>query len=112
MRSFWLIVALPSRQIQAHRLNTIVCGLVFGLLGFFALRTTITVSFGQVLGSLRRTAKLSQEELADRSNLHRTYISQLERGLKSPSLKAIAAIAKALNIAPHALVRAAEEKKN
>jgi DNA-binding XRE family transcriptional regulator len=67
---------------------------------------------GRVLGSLRQSAKLSQDQLADRSNLHRTYISQLERGLKSPSLNAIAALAMALNLPAHALIRATEEKKH
>jgi transcriptional regulator with XRE-family HTH domain len=39
---------------------------------------------------------LSQEELAHQSGLHRTYISQIERGLKSPTLATIYAIAFAI----------------
>ncbi|MHB8348649.1 MAG: helix-turn-helix domain-containing protein [Acidiferrobacterales bacterium] len=46
-----------------------------------------------------RTEKgLSQEALADRAGLHRTYISQIERGLKSPSLKSLEQIANALGL--------------
>jgi len=56
------------------------------------------------------TACLWQEQLADSSELHRTYISQLERGLKAPSLAAIEWLASALHAAPHVLVRAAESK--
>ncbi len=52
---------------------------------------------------------ISQEELAHRADLHRTYVSQLERGLKSPSLAAVGALAAALGLRPHELVRAAEE---
>jgi transcriptional regulator with XRE-family HTH domain len=52
---------------------------------------------------------ISQEALAHESNLHRTYVSQLERGLKSPSLDAIAALAKALGQQPHELIKAAED---
>lgn len=63
-----------------------------------------------MLRSLREAAKLTQEELAHSSDLHRTYVSQLERGLKSPSLNAIASLARALHVAAHTLVKAAEEK--
>ena len=81
------------------------------LLGLLPLRSEINVNFGRVLKSLRLAANLSQEELAHRSNLHRTYVSQLERGLKSPSLKAVTALAEALDLKAYALVKAAEEKK-
>lgn len=72
-------------------------------------RTLLTVAFGRVLRDQRREAGLSQERLAYLSGLHRTYISQLERGLKSPSLAAIEAIAGALGERPHILVKAAEK---
>ncbi len=51
----------------------------------------------------------SQEELAFRASIHRTYISQIERGLKSPSLSVIVRLAQALNISPAELVRKATE---
>jgi transcriptional regulator with XRE-family HTH domain len=72
-------------------------------------KITLQQAFGQVLRSSRREAELSQEELAHRSGLHRTYVSQLERGLKSPSLGAIESLATALGTRPHQLIRAAEE---
>ena len=52
--------------------------------------------FGQVLREVRKTRGLSQEELAFESGYHPTYIGQLERGKKSPSLRAIMRLAKAL----------------
>lgn len=52
---------------------------------------------------------VSQEELADRAGLHRTYVSALERALKSPSLGAIEALAGALGLRPHELMKVAEE---
>ena len=70
---------------------------------------TLNSAIGRVLSRLRKEISISQEELADRSNLHRTYVSQLERGLKSPSLNAICSLAKALNREPHELVKAAED---
>jgi transcriptional regulator with XRE-family HTH domain len=55
-------------------------------------------AFGLVVQQHRTTLGFSQEELAERSGLHRTYISQIERGLKSPSLRTIASLAKALGV--------------
>ncbi|TWH45151.1 helix-turn-helix domain-containing protein [Sporomusa sp. KB1] len=49
----------------------------------------IDKKYGLTLKKLRIEKGLSQEELAARVGLHRTYISQLERGLKSPSLRTI-----------------------
>lgn len=41
-------------------------------------------------------AGISQEELGDRADLHRTYISDIERGFRNPTLKTMIAIANAL----------------
>ena len=65
----------------------------------------VEVSFGPVLRKLRENAALSQEQLAFRSGLHRTYISLLERGIKSPTLQAIVKISGALEIGPDEIVR-------
>ncbi len=65
-------------------------------------------SFAEVLREVRQENGLSQEELADRAGLHRTYISQVERGLKSPSLRSLEQIAQALGVPPSALLRRME----
>lgn len=72
-------------------------------------KNTLQAAFGRTISELRREAGLSQEELADRCNLHRTYISQLERGLKSPSLATIEKLAHTLQKPPHLLIKAAED---
>jgi len=69
----------------------------------------LQAAFGRVVRDLRREANLSQEELAHRCNLHRTYVSQIERGLKSPSLATIESLAHTLGKVPHELIKAAEE---
>ncbi|WP_339015818.1 helix-turn-helix domain-containing protein [Fusobacterium animalis] len=46
----------------------------------------------------RLEKKYSQERLAELSNLHRTYISAIELGKKSPSLKTIEVLAKILEV--------------
>ena len=55
-------------------------------------------AFGNALQRLRKKHDLSQEELAFRVGIHRTYISQLERGLKSPSLRTIGKICDELKL--------------
>jgi transcriptional regulator with XRE-family HTH domain len=47
---------------------------------------------------LRRERKLSQEALAHEADLHRTYVSDLERCARNPSISAIDKLAKALGV--------------
>jgi len=54
--------------------------------------------FGLNLKKLRLEKKLSQEELANLSGLHRTYIGCVERGEKNITIKNLYKISKALNI--------------
>lgn len=60
--------------------------------------------FARNLKRLRTSAGLSQEELAARSSLHRTYISSVERGQRNISLKNIFVIASALGCDPRDLL--------
>ncbi|MBB6731404.1 helix-turn-helix domain-containing protein [Cohnella zeiphila] len=70
---------------------------------------SIEVIFGQQLRKIREERKLSQEELAFRSKLDRTYISLLERGKRRPTLNTIFALTAQLDIAPSELVRMVEK---
>lgn len=58
----------------------------------------IQKQFGERVRQLRLAMNLSQEELAFKAGVHRTYLGSIERGERNPSLKNIAAIAKALDI--------------
>ncbi|MBA3723950.1 MAG: helix-turn-helix transcriptional regulator [Candidatus Levybacteria bacterium] len=58
----------------------------------------IKVKFGNHLRKLREDRRLTQEELADKAGMHFTYIGQIERGLRNPSLVNLHKIAKALRI--------------
>ncbi|HPB73875.1 MAG TPA: helix-turn-helix transcriptional regulator [Chromatiaceae bacterium] len=61
-------------------------------------------AFGLVLRDLRRERSLSQEALALESQLDRTFISLLERGLRQPSLTTIFHLARTLGLSPEDLV--------
>lgn len=58
---------------------------------------------GAAIKSQRSALGLSQEELAYRADLHRTYISDMERGARNPSIQSIAKLARALEISVSAL---------
>lgn len=67
----------------------------------------------QILGleiQRHRTQKgWSQEYLAEVTGLHRTYISQLERGLKSPSVRVLNHITNSLGLKMSEFLQAVEE---
>lgn len=54
--------------------------------------------FGKNVKKYRLQSKLSQEKLGELTGLHRTYISDIERGLRSISLNNIEKLSKALNV--------------
>ena len=56
------------------------------------------IKFGERVRQLRKQKDISQEELAHRADLHRTYIGMVERAEKNITLLNIEKIAKALEI--------------
>lgn len=58
----------------------------------------ILILFGNKVRTFRKEKGISQEELAFRSELHRTYIGMIERAEKNVTLKNIEKIAKGLGI--------------
>lgn len=62
------------------------------------------LAFGKRLKEARQSAGISQEELAFKSGLHRTYISSVERGERNISLINIKKISDALGIKPRDLM--------
>lgn len=72
------------------------------------MESEIRMKFGKTLRRLRKNQGVSQELFADRCNLHRTYISDVERGERNISLENIEKIAKVLNIQISELFREVE----
>lgn len=58
----------------------------------------ITKTVGITIRDLRKSQGLSQEKLAEKAGLHRTYIGALERGEKSPTVDTLVKVVTALNI--------------
>jgi CheY-like chemotaxis protein/DNA-binding XRE family transcriptional regulator len=54
--------------------------------------------FGAAVRSERTRLKMSQEDLAERADLHRTYITDIERGARNLSLETICKLAAALGL--------------
>jgi len=57
--------------------------------------------FGQRLKQLRAQKGLTQESLAEKANIHRTYPSKLENGLRGATLDTIERLANVLEVEPH-----------
>lgn len=59
---------------------------------------SILTNFGERIRKLRLSKGMSQEELAERAGVHRTYVGMIERGEKNITLKNIERYAKALDV--------------
>ena len=55
-------------------------------------------AFGQHLRELRQDKGWTQEKLADKAGMHFTYVGQIERGLRNPSLVNLERLARALGV--------------
>jgi transcriptional regulator with XRE-family HTH domain len=68
--------------------------------------------FGVIIRDRRIAAALSQEQLAERSDVHPTYIGMVERGLRNPTLDVSERIANALGERlPDLLIESAKSRQ-
>jgi transcriptional regulator with XRE-family HTH domain len=68
-------------------------------------KTPLLYSFGDILREKRKEKKMSQEDLAFKADLHRTYIGMLERAEKNITLENINKLAKALDLSVSELLK-------
>jgi transcriptional regulator with XRE-family HTH domain len=64
----------------------------------YIMKSDILIKFGKRVREERTKNNLSQEELASKAGVHRTYIGMIERAEKNITLENIEKIAKALNL--------------
>jgi transcriptional regulator with XRE-family HTH domain len=67
-------------------------------------RDPILRALGQTVAKYRQEKELSQEALAERAGLNRTYLSDIERGVRNPGIRNVARLAKALGVSTARLV--------
>jgi transcriptional regulator with XRE-family HTH domain len=76
------------------------------------IEKSLRTKFGEVVRKHRVEMGISQEMLGDKCQLHRTYISEIERGLKTVSLISLFRISEALGIPAHTLIEEVEKANN
>lgn len=67
------------------------------------------VALGRNVRSFREKKKLTQEVLGERAELHTTYVSDIERGVRNPSIASVIRLAKALETTVSDLCRGIEK---
>lgn len=61
-------------------------------------KSNVKKEFGAAVRAFRKRLGISQEALAERAELHRTYVTDVERGARNLSLESISRLARALNL--------------
>ncbi|MGC3964140.1 MAG: helix-turn-helix transcriptional regulator [Rhodocyclaceae bacterium] len=69
----------------------------------------LCAQFGLVVRTQREALALSQEQLAERADLNRSYLGEIERGVAMPSLATVIKLAAALGVTPSSLLARYEE---
>lgn len=71
-------------------------------------RSSFHLAFGRAIREIRHELGISQEELALRADIQRSYLGGIERGERNPSLTNIVKIARTLEVPPSEILRRAE----
>jgi transcriptional regulator with XRE-family HTH domain len=72
----------------------------------------LKILLGNAIKTTRSALGISQEELAARAGLHRTYVSDVERGVRNPSLGSVEKLANALELSLPTLFEKAGHGRN
>ena len=76
----------------------------------FGVSKDFKAAIGAKLRAAREKLGMSQEDVAERAGVDRTYVSILERGQKSPTLDTLEKICAALGTLPERVIEAARRK--
>jgi len=72
------------------------------------IRDKTLSAFGRNVARLRAEREFSQDKLAEKADLDRTFVSGVERGIRNPGIKTVIRIAKALNVTVAELCKGVE----
>lgn len=72
------------------------------------VRDPILIAFGRNVARVRNGRGISQDKLAEKAELDRTYISGIERGVRNPGIKAVVRLASALKVSVGDLCKGVE----
>lgn len=75
-------------------------------------RDPVLVAFGKNVRKERESRELTQEELAEKADLDRTYVSDIERGTRNPGIRNVARIAAAFGITVSRLCERIDNEKD
>ena len=67
-------------------------------------KTDVRAAFGKLVRQRRQDLGLTQEQVAEKADLHPTYLGSVERGERNIALENIIALARALKISPQELL--------
>jgi transcriptional regulator with XRE-family HTH domain len=70
----------------------------------------LVVLFGRNVRRFRQARGMSQEQLALEASMKRSYVSEIERGLRNPTVRALGRLATALEVDPSLLLMAERER--
>ena len=71
----------------------------------------VTSSIAEAVRRRRESLGMTQEQLAQKAHLNRTYISDIERGTRNFSVGIFDRLANALSVSPSALWKSAEDNR-
>jgi transcriptional regulator with XRE-family HTH domain len=77
----------------------------------FSPEVILLINLGEVVRKRRLALNLSQEELAGRAGVHRTYLSDIERGARNITITVLNRLADALEVKVSRLFRLTEQHK-
>ena len=72
-------------------------------------RDSTLAAFGRNVARIRTDRGLSQDKLAEKAELDRTYLSGIERGVRNPGIKAVLKLCKALRVGVDELCKGVEK---
>jgi transcriptional regulator with XRE-family HTH domain len=70
----------------------------------------MNAALGRAVRRLRKVRRLSIEALAFKANIHPTYLSGIERGIRNPTWAIVCGLASALDVAVSAVAQDAEDE--